>query len=171
LERRKDCRPDYEKKVDRKLFDYVDAHRQIKLAMDEVAAINLAGRKMTATYEPMVGGRGGPVNIPEETIAIRITEVEETIRVKRSYIATIEEIVNAALPEEDYRQFVRLYWWTGSKHMPVRIRMATVLAEMPYLEYMDTRRCRRKRDRFYEWRSRIYKRLAEAMGYLEGGKD
>lgn len=122
---------------------------------------------MIATYDLIEGRRGGPVNIPEENIAINILEIEELIRRKRDYIETIEEIVTDALPEEEYRQFLKLYWWTCSRHTPIRIRMAVVMAEMPFLEYVDHNRCRRKRDLFYDWRNRIYRRLAESLGYLD----
>jgi len=168
VERRKDYRPDYEKKVDQDLFAYRDAHRIIKIQTDKLETIALTGRKVTATYELIEGGRGGPVNIPEENITLKILECEELIRRKREYIETIEAIIADSLPEAEYRQFVKLYWWTCSRHTPIRMRMAVVLAEMPFLEYVDTRRRRRKRDLFYDWRNRIYRRLAEALGYLEG---
>ncbi len=166
MERRKDYRPEHERKVDHDLFAYRDAHRIIRVQQEKLADLRLTGRKMTATYELSEGGRGGPTNYPEETLAIKITEIEDLIQRKQDYIDAIDEIIADALPEAEYRQFLQLYWLTCSRHTPIRMRMATVLAEMPFLEYVDRRRCRRRRDQFYDWRNRIYQRLAEALGYL-----
>lgn len=166
MQRRSDRRPEHEKKVDEDLFKYVKCQTAVEQQEANIATYDLTGRKVTATYERMEGGRGGPVSFPEENLIIRKMEAEEIIKVSQQYIDSVDRCIARVFFEQEHmRTFIRLYWWTYPRHTPVKIRMQSVLAEMPYLEYVN-KRYRRKRDLFYDYRAKIYEELAKAFGYL-----
>lgn len=150
-------RPHYEIEVDKMLFRYADYQVGLELQyakLNDLQAILNAGRRTTAIYEKLEGS-GGEFRVQEEDIVIMLISIEERIKSMEKYILATEGLINFAFKDdEDKKEFIKEYWFQNIPR-DIRTRKRVVLSAMPFLTH----------DSFYDWRNKIYIRLAEVAGF------
>lgn len=151
-------RPDYEKQVDKILFRYKDNEYTIAYIKAEIAELVLTGRRVVGMYEPVMTRPKGNNESQEEKLVQRKVELEEKLKALYEFQESVRRIIEDGLNDEE-RLFVRLYWLDVPPNLRrIKDRKQFVLAGMPYLHDRENDRT------FYNWRNRIYIKLAGLLG-------
>lgn len=151
------ARPAHEVEVDKMLFKYVDYKKGLeyqRLILGDLQASMETGRRTIPIYERLEG-IGGEMRVQEEDIVIRINLLENKIEKMEAYIKSVEGLIEYAFKgNEEQKTFVYWYWLYPDMPRDIRSRRRIVVDAMRYLTYNS----------FYDWRGKIYLRLAEAAG-------
>ena len=160
-------RPPYERDVDIDLFKYCDALKAMehcKSIIVQMAFANLGYmNRLTSNYGLPAATQHMASSASAEADVRRIEQVEATLQANRNYAdRVIDDIAYAFQGAPSYQEitkFIELYWWTFPR-TAIKIRKDVVIGHMPFLKDQDT-----GRKPFYDFRKRIYVRLAEVWGY------
>ena len=156
-------RPQYEIEVDRDLFAYSDAiraieHQKTKLVQLAFADIKFMFRDISS-YGASGSQRGNPKPVAE-TVFREAEGYEAIIQVNRNYIDSIlGDIEYAFQGDKEIFKFIELYWWTFPR-TSIKIRKDVVIGNMQFLKQHPS-----GWEPFYDYRKKIYIRLAEVWGY------
>jgi hypothetical protein len=163
-------RPQYELDVDRDLFGYTDAlkaieHHKVRLVQEALSDMSYMLR-LTSNYDNSAIQHMASSSSAEADWR-RIDQIEDILQAKRLYVdKVLDGIAYAFQYDKDYRdvlQFIQLYWWSFP-HTGVRLRREVVIGSMRFLRQQPSGYWP-----FYDFRSRVYCRLAEVWGYKGEG--
>jgi hypothetical protein len=150
-------KPEHEIKIDKILFKYADYKKGLeiqKVLLHEALTDKRFGRRTTPRYESHEGKSGSITYVQEEDMIIRVEELEERISRIETYINKIDELIDFAFKDDiEKKMFIEWYWF---KPIPRDIRTRKRVT-MDALRYLTNKS-------FYEWRKKIYERLAEVAG-------
>ena len=164
-------RPQHEIDVDRDLFAYCDALKAIEHHKTILIQAAFGDAKyffrLTSTYGSQ-GGQHMASSASAEADARRIEKAEAIVQANRNYTDSIlDDIADTFQGASDYKhitKFIELYWWTFPRETTVKIRKDVVIAHMPFLKDRRTKEGYIYKP-FYDFREKIYIRLAEVWGY------
>jgi hypothetical protein len=166
--------PEWMGKVDRDMFLRLTWERVIKQQENLILTHELSGMRTTPVYVLREGSSGGESVHEAERIAIDIEFAETKIAAGKKYIADLEETVKIiAAGDPNKETFIRLYWWTGiNRHIgPRKMIVVEALRFLAHREW-GTSKVTGANQTFYDWRTEIYAKLRELLGYgeeLKGG--
>jgi hypothetical protein len=159
-------RPGYEIDVDKDLFAYPDALKAIEHQKSVIVHAAFADSKyffrLTSSYEP-AGGQHMISSASAEADVRRIERAEAILQANRNYVDSIlDDIAYAFQGASNYHEiikFIELYWWAFPR-TSIKIRKDVVIGHMQFLKKQPS-----GWEPFYDYRKKIYVRLANIWGY------